>query len=189
MRPPDSYGDVFVKGRFLGPLAAWSGQPTAPAHRSYGGAKGLWSSPCQGRSRRRRWPKASLYKGMTIDKQLIARIVGFSCACLQLCRSPSLGRRVDGSSRRTFCRSCRAKRAVSQDRSKAAPPLPRPHAACKLVSGGAGLERQTMMPFSLGRMGSQGGRTNLRGGISQPQSGAASCPPWIVCRRQHRSVA
>ena len=28
------------------------------------------------------------------------------------------------------------------------------------------------MPFSLGRMGSQGGRTNLDGGVLQPQSGA-----------------
>ena len=31
-----------------------------------------------------------------------------------------------------------------------------------------------------GQVGNQGGRTNLDGGVLQPQSGAASCPPWKV---------
>src|ERR1700674_3663110 len=39
----------------------------APARRNLGGAKCRWPDACQGRSRRRRWPKASLYKGLASD--------------------------------------------------------------------------------------------------------------------------
>jgi hypothetical protein len=34
--------------------------------------------------------------------------------------------------------------------------------------------------FARGQLGNQGGRTNLDGGILQPKSGTASCPPWTV---------
>src|ERR1700681_3397887 len=38
---------------------------TSPHRRSLGGKRGRETVPCQDRSRRRRWPKASLYKGLS----------------------------------------------------------------------------------------------------------------------------
>ena len=47
------------------------------------------------------------------------------------------------------------------------PPLAQAKPACKLVSGGT-FGFHTMMPYSSGLVGGQGGRTNLDGGVLQP---------------------
>ena len=60
----------------------------APARRNLGGAKCRWPDPCQGRSRRRRWPKASLYKGLASDDDRRPRSVGRDYAHLSLDLSP-----------------------------------------------------------------------------------------------------
>jgi hypothetical protein len=41
-----------------------------------GSARGRWAKPCQGRSRRRRGPKASLYEGSPTDDHRLARSRG-----------------------------------------------------------------------------------------------------------------
>jgi hypothetical protein len=60
----------------------------APARRNLGGAKCRWPDACQGRSRRRRWPKASLYKGLASDDDRRPRSVGRDYAHLSLDLSP-----------------------------------------------------------------------------------------------------
>ena len=62
-------------------------RPT-PARRNLGGAKCRWPDACQGRSRRRRWPKASLYKGLASDDDRRPRSVGRDYAHLSLELSP-----------------------------------------------------------------------------------------------------
>src|SRR3984885_12537469 len=60
----------------------------APARRNLGGAKCRWPDACQDRSRRRRWPKASLYKGLASDEDRRPRSVGRDYARLSLDLSP-----------------------------------------------------------------------------------------------------
>src|ERR1700678_2097102 len=60
----------------------------APARRNLGGAKCRWPDPCQGRSRRRRWPEASLYQGLASDDDRRPRSVGRDYAHLSLDLSP-----------------------------------------------------------------------------------------------------
>ena len=52
----------------------WS-RPT-PARRFLGSAKCRRLDPCQGRSRQRRWPKASLYKDLAVDDDEQPRSMG-----------------------------------------------------------------------------------------------------------------
>ena len=53
-------------------MVAGAGLSVRPANgfrrRSVGGKRGREAIPCQDRSRRRRWPKASLYKGLPPDQ-------------------------------------------------------------------------------------------------------------------------
>ena len=52
------------------------------------GAQCRWPNACQGRSRRRRWPKASLYKGLASDDDRRPRSVGRDYAHLSRDLSP-----------------------------------------------------------------------------------------------------
>src|SRR6202167_2012515 len=85
-------GSFLSSGKFALCLAAggaWGvGSRPTPVRRNLGGAKWRWPDPCQGRSRRRRWPKASLYKGLASDDDRRPRSVGRDYAHLSPDLSP-----------------------------------------------------------------------------------------------------
>ena len=79
--------------RLLAFRGGWSWPATprpAPALRSLGSAFCRWPEPCQGRSRRRRWPQASLYKGPAIDDHRLPRSGGRIVFDLSSCPSTLL---------------------------------------------------------------------------------------------------
>src|SRR5271155_3300233 len=79
-----------------------------PALRFLGSATCRWAEPCQGRSRRRRGPKASLYKGLLTDDHRLARSRGRGDVRLPLLSSTRVGgpakRVVHSQPRRLRCR-------------------------------------------------------------------------------------
>src|SRR5277367_4104086 len=91
---PGSYGAFSVKRdfAFFSPLRCSKGARSgarsrpAPGLRSLGNARRRWPEPCQGRSRRRRGPKARLYEGPAIAENRPPRSVGrFAIARCSTC--------------------------------------------------------------------------------------------------------
>src|SRR5271169_4304351 len=99
----------------------------APGLRSLGNARRRWPEPCQGRSRRRRGPKARLYEGPAIAENRPPRSVGrLAIARCSTCLPYAFPRRV----------RARLDFPPFLIRSEASLCRRRPK-ACKLVSGGA----------------------------------------------------